>query len=343
MSWVRFGTGATLAAIGGLAARYAVQRERLERSWLQRVDQRLSSIGEVERVSILPLVERLTPDDRLIGEPGVSYLIRADGTSLLFDVGFNRVRGQSTLTINADSLGVDLRSLDGVVISHGHPDHVGGMSHVLRRTFHLSPDRREPSGLPAYVPVKLHHERAEVQLTTGPRVIAPGFAVLPPLPRVLFWGGLLLEQALVVNVRDFGLVLISGCGHPGIERMLAATERVLDVPIRAVVGGLHLPVHPRDATAIMQAVGATPHWPWRIIGEQDAYGAIDALRDRGPRMIALSSHDSTPWTYEAMGRAFGEGYRTLRVGEELTIPGPDSGGRDSAHAGTQNAFTTSAS
>lgn len=320
MSWVRYATGATLAAVGGLAARYAIQRERLDRSWLARIDQRLSDIGEVERVSILPLVERLTPSRQLVGEPGVSYLVRADGTSLLFDVGFNRTPGRSTLTVNADSLGADLRSLDGVVISHGHPDHVGGMSHVLRRTFHLTPDRREPSGLPAYVPVELHHDRAEVRLTTGPRVIARGIAVLPPIPRVLFWGGTLVEQAMVINVRDFGLVLISGCGHPGIERMLAATERVLDVPIKAVVGGLHLPVHPRDATAIMQGVAATPHWPWRIIGEQDAREAIEALRERGPTIVALSSHDSTAWTFEAMERAFGNGYRTLRVGEQLEIP-----------------------
>jgi hypothetical protein len=36
--------------------------------------------------------------------------------------------------------------------------------------------------------------------------------------------------------------------------------------------------------------------------------------------VALSSHDSTPWTFEAMERAFGTGYRTLRVGEQLEIP-----------------------
>lgn len=319
MSWVRFGTGATLAAVGGLAVRYARQRERLERSWLDSIDRRLSSIGEVEHLSILPLVERLTPGGTLIGEPGVSYLIQTDGARLLFDVGLNQTGGQSTLTRNADSLGADLRSLDGVVISHRHPDHVGGMGYVLRRTFHLSPDRREPSGLPAYVPVQMRHERADVLLTTEPRVIANGIAVLPPLPRVLFWGGPVFEQSLVVNVRDFGLVLISGCGHPSIERMLAATERVLDVPINAVVGGLHLPVHPREATAIVQGVLGSPYWPWKIIGEQDVRTAIDALHERGPRIIALSGHDSTPWTYEAMAVAFGDGYRTLRVGEELTI------------------------
>jgi 7,8-dihydropterin-6-yl-methyl-4-(beta-D-ribofuranosyl)aminobenzene 5'-phosphate synthase len=69
-------------------------------------------------------------------------------------------------------------------------------------------------------------------------------AVLPPLPRMLLWIGYVAEQVLVVNVRGFGLVLISGCGHPRIEQILGVTERVLDVPIRAVVGGLHAPVHP---------------------------------------------------------------------------------------------------
>ena len=49
MSWMRYATGATLAAVGGLAARYAIHPERLERSWLARIDQRLSAIGEVER------------------------------------------------------------------------------------------------------------------------------------------------------------------------------------------------------------------------------------------------------------------------------------------------------
>jgi hypothetical protein len=39
--------------------------------------------------------------------------------------------------------------------------------------------------------------------------------------------------------------------------------------------------------------------------------------------VALSSHDSTPWTYEAFGRAFGDRYRTLRVGDELVISGSE--------------------
>jgi 7,8-dihydropterin-6-yl-methyl-4-(beta-D-ribofuranosyl)aminobenzene 5'-phosphate synthase len=287
---------------------------------------RLTQIGEVDEVSILPLVERLVPEDlqhrgeRLRGEPGVSYLIRAGKTTLLFDVGFNpRARVQSVLVDNAGALKVDLGSLDGVVISHLHGDHVGGLGNQRRRTFSFSAERSEPRGLPAYVPTEMEHDRADVLATTAPRVIAPGVAVLPPLPRMLFWLGPIAEQALVVNVRGFGLVLVTGCGHPPIDRMLSVAEQVLDVPIRAVVGGLHLPVHPVGTPLIPQAVLGSPNWPWRPLGERDVAAVSDEIAARGPRIVALSSHDSTPWTYGAFARAFGDRYRTLRVGEELRI------------------------
>jgi hypothetical protein len=53
---------------------------RADRSWPVQVEARLSDLGEVDEVSILPLVERLTPDGSgLAGEPGVSYLVRAGG------------------------------------------------------------------------------------------------------------------------------------------------------------------------------------------------------------------------------------------------------------------------
>lgn len=156
---------------------------------------------------------------------------------------------------------------------------------MRRRTFGFS---LEPRGVPAYVPSReMTHDRADVVATTGPRVIARGVAVLPPLPAALF--------------------------------MLGLAEQVLDVPIRAVVGGLHLPVHAWGTPLVPQAVLGIPHWPWQPISERDATAVIDTIRARGPRVVALSGHDSTTWTFEAFERAFGDAYRTLRVGEELAI------------------------
>ena len=322
MLWGAVAGGAVVATVGALAARYAAQRNRLERSWLAQVEPKLSSIGEVDQLSILPLVERLVPSDRLVGEAGVSYLIRADATTLLFDSGLNRKsQVRSALVHNASALNLDLQHLDGVVISHLHPDHVGGMRSQRRHTFAFSAEPLEPKGVPAFVPTPMSHDRADIVLTAGPRVIAPGIAVLPPLPKMMFWLGPVAEQALVVNVRGFGLVLVSGCGHPGIERMLAVAERVLDLPIKGVFGGLHLPVHPLGTPLIMQATLGNPNWPWRPIGERDAAAAVREITARGPSIVALSSHDSTPWTYDAFGRAFGERYHTVRVGEEFVVSG----------------------
>jgi 7,8-dihydropterin-6-yl-methyl-4-(beta-D-ribofuranosyl)aminobenzene 5'-phosphate synthase len=256
----------------------------------------------------------------LIGEPGVSYLLRAGATTLLFDAGLNlKSKTRSTLLHNADILRADLQRLDGLIISHLHADHVGGLRSQRRQTFALAGEPIEAKGLPAYVPTPMTHDRADVVLTTGPRVIAPGIAVLPPLPKMMYWLGPVAEQALVINVRGLGLVLVSGCGHPGIERMLAVAERVLDLPIKGVVGGLHLPVHPLGTPLMLQATLGNPNYPWRPINERDATAAIDEITRRGPRVVALSSHDSTPWTYDAFGRAFGDRYHTVRVGEELVI------------------------
>ncbi len=316
-------TGIGALALAGLAARYAAGRARADGDWPLVVESRLTGIGEVDEVSVLPLVERLTPEGARAGafrgEPGVSYLVRAGGTRLLFDTGLSGGRARSALAANAAELGIDLSALDAVVISHLHADHVGGPRSMVRRTFSFAAQPLEPRGIEAYVPTDMRHDRARVVRTTGPRVVAPGVAVLPPLPRMLFWIGPVAEQALVVNVRGFGLLLLTGCGHPRIERILGVTEQVLDVPIRGVVGGLHLPVHPLGTPLVPQAVLGSPNWPWRPISERDAGYVLDEIAARGPKLVALSSHDSTPWTYGAFGRRFGDRYRTLRVGEELRI------------------------
>ena len=316
--------GVAALGAGTLAARYAAARAGADRSWVRQVEHRLADIGEVDEVVILPVVERLTPDGDsarvLLGEPGVSYLVRAGTTRLLFDTGFNLKRlVRSPLLANAETLGVDLQALDGIVISHLHPDHVGGPGMVKARTFALSSAPLETPGVPAYVPTDMQHSRADVSPTVTPRVISPGVALLPPLPGVLFLLGPVLEQAMVINVRGFGLVLVTGCGHPPIERILGLTEMVLDVPIRAVVGGLHLPVHPLGTPLMPQAVLGNRNWPWRPIGEKEARETIEEIRARGPQLVALSGHDSTPWTYEVFERAFGDRYRTVRVGEEIRI------------------------
>jgi 7,8-dihydropterin-6-yl-methyl-4-(beta-D-ribofuranosyl)aminobenzene 5'-phosphate synthase len=313
----KLAVAASLAA--ALAGRYVAGRSAASRQVVAGLDRRLTDLGAVDSLTITPVVERLTSGPGLRGEPGVSYLIRADDLTVLFDCGLGTGGEETAFEANARSLGVTVDDLDCLVVSHLHLDHVGGARSQLRRTFSLGGQEPLPSSLPAFVPTQMGHPRADVVVVDEARVLGPGVAVLPPLERMLFWTGPIAEQALVVNVRGRGLVLITGCGHPEIERTLAVAERIVDAPVHAVVGGLHLPVHAMGTPLIPQAVLGSPKWPWQPIDEDDARAVIETIRARGPELVALSGHDSTPWTIAAFDEAFGERHRALRVGEDVVI------------------------
>ncbi|MGZ4190098.1 MAG: MBL fold metallo-hydrolase [Actinomycetota bacterium] len=307
------------AAVAGEWLRYDRALADAERRLEGSTHALLGDIGTVEELSILPLVERNTSKEGLLGEAGVSYLISAGADTILFDAGLNRRQGpMSTLAFNARALNARVDQIGAAVISHLHADHVGGVRAFRSRRFTLGGEAVEPRGLQAFVPVEMHHERAEVRVTTGPTVIAPGVALLPPLPGVLFWIGTVDEQALLVNVRGAGLVLVSGCGHPGVAAMLTLTERVLDVPICAFVGGLHLSIRAGRGYHIQATLGS-PRPPWNRLGDADVEDAIRELRERGVVRVAVSGHDSTPAAMTRFADAFGEGFEEVVVGREIRI------------------------
>jgi hypothetical protein len=86
------------SALSHCGTRFSVTASSV--SWLAHTASKLNSVGEVEQVSILPLVEHLTSSHEYRGEPGVSYLLRADRTTLLFDAGLN-ARGKDPIGAGA--------------------------------------------------------------------------------------------------------------------------------------------------------------------------------------------------------------------------------------------------
>ena len=157
-------------------------------------------------------------------------------------------------------------------------------------------------------------------MTTRATVLAPGVALLPPLPAALFWDGRpVLEQALAVNVRGVGLVLVSGCGHPGTTAMLDLVQEVLELPLHGVIGGLHLPVHPWPRH-LPQALTGSPRPPWQPLSDPDIDAAVTRLRAAGASLVAVSGHDSTPYTMGRFAAAF-PGFREVQVGEEIRVDG----------------------
>jgi len=97
----------------------------------------------MSRFSLTVLVDNMTLADRyFIGEPGLSFLIHTDQETILFDTGYSEV-----FLSNAQKMGKSLLDLDYVVFSHGHLDHTGGISALIR---HMTEAKN--SKLPCKIP-----------------------------------------------------------------------------------------------------------------------------------------------------------------------------------------------
>jgi 7,8-dihydropterin-6-yl-methyl-4-(beta-D-ribofuranosyl)aminobenzene 5'-phosphate synthase len=222
-------------------------------------------------VRITTLTENTAGKTNVLAEHGLSLLVEVDGLRILVDTGQT-----STAVHNARVLGVDLRRLDAIVLSHGHGDHGGGLKEVLReadppeggipvighpdiwsaRYSCRKGEKPRFAGLP--------HRREELEalgarfhLERGPAKIGPGIMTTGEVPRVTlferldpvlkvkegeaFLQDLLLDDQSLVLKRPAGLVIVLGCAHSGMVNTLLHARRITgENRIDTVVGGTHL-------------------------------------------------------------------------------------------------------
>jgi 7,8-dihydropterin-6-yl-methyl-4-(beta-D-ribofuranosyl)aminobenzene 5'-phosphate synthase len=280
----------------------------------------IRGLGTAKTLSILPLVEFYPSAPRLAGEPGVSYLITVDGKKILFDVGRNvQEEHPSPLLRNMEALGFSPDDIDAIFISHCHLDHVGGIGEMRRRTFSLSSQSVDLTGKTAYLPAAMTHPSADVAVVTGPRKLAEGVASTGPITRAIWLMGPIAEQALLVDVEGKGVVMIVGCGHPLLSRLVTRAQAVTGRPLYGVVGGLHFPVTGSRVGKGGQNILGNGKLPWQRIRRSEARGAAALLAGLDVKLVALSGHDSCDWSLEAFQQTLGQRCRTLRVGEEIVV------------------------
>ena len=192
---------------------------------------------------------------------GFAVLVEYGGKRILFDTGNNA----KIFEHNVKALGVDLRNLDFVVMSHRHGDHIGGLAYLLkvnptvkiyapkersgvfgddqpsstwyRKDPSLPPEQRYYGGGP---PEIIHMGEAwpgaNFQLIDKNIEIAPGMyliALVSDKPGTLE----LRELSLAIRTPD-GLVLLVGCSHPGVEHIMQEASTI-DPHIKILFGGLH--------------------------------------------------------------------------------------------------------
>jgi len=210
----------------------------------------------------------------LRAEHGFSALVTVrrgtSTTTLLFDTGVS----PDGMTTNAERLGLDLTSVQGVVLSHGHWDHAGGLAGLgarrpLPMTVHplvwtrrrLAVPGTDAVELPTLSKRALEAEGFAVVERREPSLLVDGCVLItgeidrttdfehgmPPTHQA--WDGaswqhdplVLDEQALVVHLRGRGLLVLTGCGHAGAVNTARHALRLTGVDrLCALVGGLHL-------------------------------------------------------------------------------------------------------
>ena len=248
-------------------------------------------------------------------EAGVSYLLTTELGSLLFDVGFGPQK--KTLGDNATQLGIRLETIDALAISHLHPDHMGGLQAKREGTVRISRELGSPRGQPCYLPGQAEAPGFEARVVDGACMLEAGVASTGPLARSLFFMGWTEEQALLVNVKDRGLVVITGCGHQTMPVLMRLVRALSDEPIYAFVGGVHMPVtqgRGSYAGIQVQCLLGTGKPPWERITDDDVLEAVEAFRQAGVSRVSLSAHDSCDHALDEFASALDADVEVLEAG-----------------------------
>lgn len=181
--------------------------------------------GRGVRISLV--FNNLTSDPRLQTEWGFAAVIEAPAQTLLFDTGSN---GRMLLS-NMERMGIDPRGIDGVFLSHNHSDHTGGLAPLLRR--HPNVGVYMPASFPIDVQKATENAGAQVTLISEPATLFEGTYSTGPL------GSDPVEQSLILDTSE-GLIIMTGCAHPGIVNIVEAAMMQRGKPVRLVAGGFHL-------------------------------------------------------------------------------------------------------
>jgi 7,8-dihydropterin-6-yl-methyl-4-(beta-D-ribofuranosyl)aminobenzene 5'-phosphate synthase len=213
---------------------------------------------------------------------GFSVWIRSGEHNLLFDTGANG----GILLRNLEDLGIDPASIQKVMLSHEHGDHIGGLAALISAG--ADPVTYYPPSFPDGF-IKSFQNRIELIEAAPGLEIFEGFYSLGEMP------GPPPEQSLVIDTPQ-GLVVVTGCAHPGIEKILQNAKNQFGKEIYMVIGGFHL----GDA------------------GDARLNQIIEDFREIGVKFIA-PSHCTGQQQIDHFREAFGEDLIEVGVGKMIEI------------------------
>ncbi len=213
---------------------------------------------------------------------GFSCVISGAEKTILFDTG-----GDGPILLgNMEKLEVEPKSIDIVVLSHIHSDHTGGLNSFLEKN----------SGVVVYLPKSFPKKFKDKILSFGSKIIEveQSLEICKNVYSTGELGALLKEQSLIVRT-DKGLIVITGCAHPGIVKIVNSAKDLLSDDILLVMGGFHL--------------------EWSTKGGIEKI--ISAFKQIGVRYVG-PSHCSGDKARNLFEKNFGENYINIGAGKVIT-------------------------
>jgi 7,8-dihydropterin-6-yl-methyl-4-(beta-D-ribofuranosyl)aminobenzene 5'-phosphate synthase len=280
------------------------------------------------------IVERVIPGrlkKPLLAAHGLAYLVTLNQQGKLTRILMDAANAPLPLFNNLEALEHNVDEIDAVVLSHGHPDHYGGLFEFLAKR----------TGGP--IPVYLHKDVFLPKLLITPRgrigpwvleldqLMAAGVVLQENLgPQMVLDQALITgtveattayekplasfrrkvggqeeqdvfpdEQALVAVVEGRGLVVIGGCSHPGIVNMVKYAQKLTGIQqVSLVIGGFHL----------------TPH------GDAVIQQTIGGLKELNPELI-MAGHCTGFRALTKLAAAFPDNFMVSCVGTKVMIVG----------------------
>ena len=214
---------------------------------------------------------------------GFAAYVEVGDEVVMFDTG---TQGDILLR-NMEKLGLDPTSVDYLVFSHLHNDHIGGSAALLGTG--AQPATYVLSNFPAGFQERLA-AITEMTVVDTSMEITEGVYTSGPVP------GDITEQALVLETSK-GLVVVTGCAHPGANNMVAQSMEAVEGEVYLVLGGFHLG-------------GAS---------ETAVQGIITDFRDMGVQNAA-PSHCTGEAAMNQFQEAYGENYLSSGLGAVFEIP-----------------------
>jgi len=241
------------------------------------------TMAQENDITVTILYDNLWHDDRLEIDWGFSALIEMGDRTVLLDTGTDGDRFMRHLRI----LGKDPGEIDALVISHAHGDHTGGMEALF------ATGARPTTYLLGAFPEEF---RRQTRAITTVIEAEPGDEIVQGVFTTGLVGDAIPEQAVAIRTGE-GLVVITGCAHPGVVTMTRRVRELSDEPIHLVMGGYHL-------------IGAS--------GDQLG-AAVESMQELGVEKVGVT-HCSGVRAIYAFSMGYGENFVPLGVGRVLRFP-----------------------